>query len=275
MDFLKHEVGPSTLFRRGHIPIHVEGAHRALTAHGRQDTHTVRAHLGNFLVLQQRNLPGVAQDGRNIAGGQVFPFAEAQHQGAVLADGPELVRFAPMQHAQGPAALQHARRLTQRLHHVAAVQVMQQMRDNLRIRLGNKHAPLPFQEFPQPLMILNDAIMHQGNVALYIRMGMRVQIAGLPMGGPPGMTDAQVAMQRMRLQPVPEILQPALGLAHLNLALIHHRDTRAVISPIFQVLQPAQQNLLRAAWTHISYNSAHVQSSSYVVIRYNTYCVVL
>ena len=124
-------------------------------------------------------------------------------------------------------------------------------------------------------MILNDAIMHQGDVALYIRMGMRVQIAGLPMGGPPGMTDAQVAMQRMRLQPVPEILQPALGLAHLNLALIHHRDTRAVISPIFQVLQPAQQNLLRAAWTHVPYNSAHVQSSSYVVIRYNTYCVVL
>ena len=117
-------------------------------------------------------------------------------------------------------------------------------------------------------MIFNDAVVNDRNIALHIRMRMGVQVAGLAMGGPAGVPNAQRARQGMLRQPLTKVVQAPLCLGHAKLSRLHDRHARAVIPAIFQVRQAVQQNVLRIFRTNVANDAAHAVE---FLLKNNTY----
>ena len=66
-------------------------------------------------------------------------------------------------------------------------------------------------------VIFNDAVVHQGNAAVFADMGVGVGIVGLTVGGPAGVADAQRPLQvRSAVRQVQQHLKPPLGFFHLQ-----------------------------------------------------------
>ena len=257
VDLLEHKMGVAALLRSLHVPVHMDRLQRACTAIGIVHRHAVPAEDSDFLVLQQLHLTGVGDEGGNVAGDVLLALAKAHHQGAVLAGAVEHVRLTGADHSQRIAALQHVLRLAQGGQHVPVVKGLEEVRDDLRVRLGNKDAALGLQGRSEPVMILDDAVVYDGDVALHVRVGVGVQVGGLAVGGPAGMPDTDGTRQGCVLQLVLQIAKAALRLHQMDHALIHHRYACAVITAIFQAGQPLQQNGLRLLTADIAYNAAH------------------
>ena len=128
---------------------------------------------------------------------------------------------------------------------------------HLGVRLADKAAALSFQMGAQGLMVFDNAVMHDGNLALHISMGMGVAVRGFAVGGPAGVADTQASRQRMRLSQRFQRRNASRAFAYANAAVSQHGDACAVVSPVFQSPQPVQQNGLRILRANITYDSAH------------------
>ena len=260
VDLLEHKVRVAALFGSLHVPVHMDGLEGALHAVGIEHAGAVSIQHGDLLVVQQLHLAGVGNQRRDVAGDDLLALGKAQHKGAVLAGAIEGVRLSGAQHAQRVAALQHALGLEKGGEHVAIVEHAQQVRNDLRVRLGNKHASLGLQHRAQLVMIFDDAVVDDGDAALHVRMGMGVDVAGFAVGCPAGMADTDAAGQGSFDHTIHQVLQPSLGLAELDHAVLHHGDACAVIAAILQPGQTLQQDILRLTGADITNNAAHKHS---------------
>ena len=268
-DFLEHEMGVAALFRRRRIPIHMIGRGRAPAAQRVVHPRALPPQHGDFLILQDNHIPGVGQDGGNIRGQIHFALAHADHQRPAQTHAINGVRLVFADHRQGVAALHAAHGLLHGLEHIALIQAVQQVRHHLGIRLADKLAALLQQMTAQLHVIFNDAVMHHRQRALHIHMRVRVQVAGLAVGGPAGVADAEAARKGRSGGQFFQLGDAPRAFAHADLAFFQHGDARAVIPPVFQALQPVQQNRLRLSISDVTNNSAH-KSSDYCKILVKT-----
>ena len=89
---------------------------------------------------------------------------------------------------------------------------------------------------------------------------MAVDVAGLAMGGPAGVSDAAEALgQIFCLQLAAEHFQPPLALDDVDAAFQRQRDAGGVIAAVFQLFQTVQQHFLGAALTRITYDATHTK----------------
>ena len=93
-------------------------------------------------------------------------------------------------------------------------------------------------------IVFDDAVVDNGNTAVFADMGVGIDVVGFPVSGPTGMADAQVALQvRTAVDQITEDLQTALGLFDLqSLGLRTHRHAGRVIAPVFHPGKAIQQN---------------------------------
>ncbi len=118
-----------------------------------------------------------------------------------------------------------------------------------------------FQSLLQNIIILYCAVMHQGNLAALAVMGMGVDIVRLSVCGPTRMCYPYRAIYIFRLAEPFQIRHLAARFVHIQCTiLLEQCDSRAVIPPIFQTMQPFNQNLIGRTMAYITDNSTHKKS---------------
>ena len=183
------------------------------------------------------------QQRRHIRGQEVLPPAAAQQQRRVLSCGDDPVRRVGAQDTQRIGSLHPGEHLVHRLEHVAALAIIpgQQLGHHLRIRLGHERAALLDQLLLQPGEILDNTVVHHGELSVAADLRMGVHLIGLAVSSPPGVADAHCPRQ----------IRPAVGqrlqrrktprrLAYLKGVSAADRDTGGVIAPVLQPRKPLQ-----------------------------------
>ena len=94
--------------------------------------------LRGLLVLQQVNLPRVREYRGDVAGDEVLALSDTQYQRGILARGDQLAGVLRAYHGDGVGALHVRKRLLHGLEEVAFVEVVDQVHDDLGVRLGDE-----------------------------------------------------------------------------------------------------------------------------------------
>ena len=122
-----------------------------------------------------------------------------------------------------------------------------QVRDDLGIGVGAKLPPLRLQRGPQFPVVLDDAVVDHRDAAG--GMGVGVGLAGLAMGGPAGVTDANRAGDRAPGDQTLQLAELALGAAKLDGAVGERRQAGRIVAAVFEPPQPVEdvrRRLIRA-----------------------------
>ena len=251
-------MGVAALFGCRLIPIGSEARALHRLAEGIVEADAAGFHHGQVALLQNAVIPGIFQQGGDIGGHKVFPFAPAHDEGAFFFHGKNGLREIPEQHGQRIAAPHHAQSFVQSLQRLAVVAAVDELDEDLRVRLAFKGIALRGQFFLQDAVIFNDAVVddaHPGG-----GMGVAVHIAGLAVGGPAGVPDAaETLAQALQRQLFPQLCQPPLAFDYPDAALHGQGHPGGIVPAVLQFLQTIQQHILCAALARIAYNATHTK----------------
>ena len=273
VDFLHHEMLISVLFGGCGIPLDLDKRLFDFFAVDVVQVKRFAGQAGDFLIIDIDDVAGVIQHGGNVGSDHmplIFAVAASDDERTVLAGR--------IQHA-GLVAEKNAQRIASANadHHIADgiertftrgkpllprldIVAVQQRGGNFCIGLRGKGIPLAHERFFDLLIVFDDTVMDDHH-ALFTRiLRMRVDSAGFAMGCPAGMTDAAKTVNRSAgIGHLHQVFQPPLCLDDLDMiaVFIAHRDTGGIISAVFQLGKPGEQNGCRLFYTCISNNSTH------------------
>ena len=257
VDLLQHEVLEAGLLRRHQVPVDVEDALGDGPSVGRHHQGPGPRQHGHLAVLENVHVARMLENRRDVRRDEELALADADDERARVAHRHELIRLVLRQHAERERAAHPLHRPLHRRHNVAFILVRDQVGHDLRIRLRHERVPGDGQFLAQLEIIFDDAVVDDREFARVVRMRVRVDIRRLAVRRPARVADADRAGERRFLQLLLQHGEPALRLADLEPLAGVDGDARRVVSPILELLQALDQDLLRVPVTDISYNSAH------------------
>ena len=136
----------------------------------------------------------------------------------------------------------------------------QQLRHDLGIGLGLEPDALTDQKFLDLDVVLDDAVVDDGELAVFTHVGVGVDDIRRAVRRPAGVAKADAAFNvRAAMDLVAEDLQAADGLSHLQF-LLRGNDghARGVIPAVLKMRKPVQQDGRRLFLTNESNDSAHI-----------------
>ena len=260
-DLLEHEVGVAALFRVADVPVDGVVLLFDLRAEGVVDDDPVGADDGDLAVLHIGHVARVLDDRRHVRGDEMAALAVAEQQRRVLARGDEALRQVGAEDAEGVGALDAVEHAVYRVEDAAAalVVIAQQLRDDLGVRLRAEAHARGDEKALELDVVFDDAVVHDGDALVLAQVRVGVDVVGLAVRGPARVPHAHRAAEALSaVRQRGEHLQPALGLADLQaLFRREHRDARRVVAPVFQVLQPVEQDRPGLLPSRISDDPAH------------------
>ena len=133
-----------------------------------------------------------------------------------------------------------------------------QMRQNFGIGRGFESMALLQKSIFQPVEILDDAVVDNGNAPALVEMRMRVFVGGRTMSGPPRMPHADMAVERLSVEKTREALVDlSLFLAQMELSIAQDGQASAIIAAIFEPSQTLENNRRRLLFADVSNNATH------------------
>ena len=103
--------------------------------------------------------------------------------------------------------------------------------------------------------ILDDAVMHDGEFAVPVRMGIR--FARTAMGSPSRMPDTGVSPKGFEREARNEIFELSVGSAKIDIAAAAYGNTRRIIAPVGKSAQTGLDDLYTVAIASITNDAAH------------------
>ena len=123
-------------------------------------------------------------------------------------------------------------------------------------------------------IILDDAVMHNGKTTALAYLRVRVHIARCAVRRPARVADAERTGQCFAaVQQVAQHTQPAFRFYNFQSVFREDRYTGGVISAVFQLFQPLQENGYCLIVTDITDDSAHILNHPFKI--YNSKLVIL
>ena len=221
--------------------------HRALDggAVGEGDAVAVEGELGHVAVLEVDHLAGDLQQCGGVGGGVVAVLADAQQQRRALAGDDGAARVGLGEHADGVGADELGDGGTHRVEEVgdALELVVEQVGDGLGVGLGREGVALGLQARAQLGEVLDDAVVHHGEAAGDVRVG--VALGGHAVGGPAGVGDADAGLEAGGVGLGGEFGHAADGAqaGELGLAFgLQDGQAGGVIAAVFQLAQTFEQH---------------------------------
>ena len=260
VDFLEHEVLPAALFGGRKVPVHVIGGLDDLIAVPVKEVHMVGVQDGKLLLVQEVDFPRIGEHGRHVACDEVFARAQAHDEGAFLAGRDDAVGEVLADDAEGVAAFEPFKALLNCLEDVPVllVVVVDQMGNDLGVGLTAEDNALALQPGLEGQVVFDDAVVHDGDTAAFVHLGVRIDVARFPVGCPARVAYSQAAVHRLLGKLFLKELDGALDLAHKDVLAVVDRNARAVIAPVFKLLEPVNQDGRYILNSDISNDSAHL-----------------
>ena len=262
-DLLEHEMRKTTLLDLAQAHLQLAHLGRLLDLAQVRDPELLPAlDVGDLLLAQIDHLVGVFDDRGGVGADEILVLPHADQQRAALAGGDELVRLALVQDDQRVGADHMVERQGDRIveGHAAGVHhVLDQLDDDLRIRLALKMIPLPGQLGLEGQVVLDDAVVDQRQFMVLGVMGMRIDVAGLAVRRPAGVGDADAAGSVLVRRHLLQVADLALGLVDRQGAAVpDQRHAGAVITPVLQPGKSLDQDRIGLPAPDISYDTAHI-----------------
>ena len=137
--------------------------------------------------------------------------------------------------------------------------ILDQLDDDLGVGLALEMVALAGQFGLQGLIVLDDAVVDQGQPAVLGIMRMGIHVARLAVRRPAGVSDAGRAGHVLSAANPLQVLDLSLGLVDGQVSpFADERHAGAVVSPIFKPSQPFDQDRKGFTPSHVTYDSAHM-----------------
>ena len=242
---------------------HLRDAHRPL--HRRAacigDAVAVRPDLGAVAVLEVDDATRDLQERRDVGRGEVFALAEPEEKGRTTPGDDDCLGVARRDHGDGKCALQLRNGLHGRgKERIARLAMLgDEVRDHLRIGVGTEFVAGFLQALADRLVVLDDAVVHEGDVARHMRM--RIALGRRAVRRPPGVRDAGRAADVLRLGLRGELGHAARGADPFNGPVVDDRDARGVVAAVLEAPQPLDEDRNDVAPRGGADDAAHVSPS--------------
>jgi hypothetical protein len=134
-----------------------------------------------------------------------------------------------------------------------------EVREHLGVGVGGEGDALPLQPLAQGCGVVDDAVVHDGDLAVGRHVGVGVHVGGGAVGGPAGVGDAGGALEAGRDLGL-QVTHPALGLDHLQARRLRRGDdyARRVVPAVLQALQALQEEGGDVTLADVTDDSAHI-----------------
>ena len=218
-------------------------------------------HLHDVVVVEIHHLLRVVDNGRNVTRKEEVAFvpdAEDERGAAACAD--KRTRFVAGDDGEAERPFDFGDGLEYGGLEVAGVETCNQVRHNFGIGLGLEFDPVGDELGLEACVVLDDAVVDNGNLAVVAHVRVRVLDGRSAVRGPAGVCDADGALWRVHLELVFKFLDLAGSLYCLDGPVVNKGDTRTVVTAIFQFLEPADENGQGFVCANIGDNSAHNKS---------------
>ena len=103
---------------------------------------------------------------------------------------------------------------------IAAICVLDQMRQHLGVGVGLKPVPARHQVVFQREKVFDDPVVNHDDAAAAVHVRVRILVGRLPVGRPPGVPDPHVPVHRLPLHKLREPGELARRLAHPRIPLL-------------------------------------------------------
>ena len=266
-DFLEHEVGETTFLQL--VEREAQGVHLGgLVDVGQVDDINLAAavHVGNLLVLEIDDLLGVFHDGGGV-GAEVELFLSAcvgthsDDQGAALPGAHQLVGMLLLQNGDGIGTddvLQRTLYGGEQAAFAFLLGVFNQLHQHLGVGFAAELVAFLLEHGAQGLVVLDNTIVHQREVAALAQVRVGIDGVGLAVGGPAGVGDADAARGILGGTFLLKSRHFAGGFVDVEVAFgVDHTYSGRVVAAVFQSMKALYQNRVSFLLTDVSYYSTH------------------
>ena len=209
---------------------------------GRSTLRAVEVEDVGRLARQHRPV-AVLQIGDGVGEGRQRDGVGAEvHLALAVADGERRPWRAPIIRLSSPAKMmasanapcsRRSARLGRLDRRQALIQVVgDEMQHRLGVGLGLEHVALGGELLAQLLEVLDDAVVHDGDALVHVRMG--VALDRLAVRRPARVADAGASLQGLVGEPQLEVLELALGAPAVEMAVLDGGDAGGIIAAIFE-----------------------------------------
>ena len=231
---------------------------------GIEHAHAIAIEFGGVAFFQEDHLARRRHDRGDVGRDEVLAFAQANQQGAAHARGDQRGGIATVDHRQRVRAVEFLDRLLQRLQQAQPLRavVVDQVGDDFGVGLRGEFVAERAQAVALLLVVLDDAVVHQREVAV-ADVRMRVAFGHPAMGGPARVADAERRVEAFGDRRGFH-LGDAAGTAHAAHGLaIDHRDAGGIVAAIFQPLEAIDQQGHHVTIGDGTDDSAHAGNSRF------------
>ena len=167
--------------------------------------------------------------------------------------------FLRAHHGDAVGALDVGERLADRLLQLesALAVLADQMRQHFRISLRLEYVALGLERCLQHHVVLDDAVVHQHDIAGAVIVRMGVHVVGLAVGRPARVGDAGVSFERLALEFGFEVADLTRCLHDLEAALLLDRHAGGIVAAILETLEPFHQDGQAIAMSDVSDDATH------------------
>ena len=257
VDLLQHEVGVPALLGGLRVPVDAHRRARDAPPAEAADRRRLARQHRHLAVLDHEHVAGVRQERGDIRGQQRLALSDPDDQRADAAHGHDPARFVRAHHHERVRAPGPGHGLLHRGGQIAAVRVLDQVRQHLGVRLGPKPVAARHQVVLQREKVLDDPVVNHHDTAAAVDVRVRVLVGRVSVRGPPGVPDPDVAVDRMPLHELREAGELARRLAHLDAAAVHDGDACGIVAAVLQPAQAVQQDRHSRPLTNIAHDAAH------------------
>lgn len=203
-DFLLHEVSVGAELHGARIGVHdlnrTLGLAEVALLRALVDLPRIGTDVDDVALDDVHDALGDTADSHSVGCDEVFAVAQAKHHGRALTSRHDAVRLVGRNDGDGIAALELPDGRLNGLKQIAVIAVVDQMRDDFRIRLARKLVALGLEAAADLLVIFDDAVVHQGNVVIgdqWMRVANFRRAVGRParVGDPGGAVNAVLLHQ--------------------------------------------------------------------------------
>ncbi len=151
--------------------------------------------------------------------------------------------------------------LVGRLHRfgeVAVVVLLDQVHDDLGVRLGRELVPLLLEGEPELAEILDDPVQDDRDLVLLAAcQRVRILLGDLPVRGPACVAEPGRRLRAVVLRDLLQVLEVSYRSQVVEALVLDHREAGRVIASILEALQAVDQERLRSAGPDVSDDSTH------------------
>src|SRR5258706_9234720 len=134
---------------------------------------------------------------------------------------------------------------------------LDQVRDDLGVRLGLEGVPLGLQALLDRQVVLDDAVVDHHEVARAVGVRVGILVGGPAVGGPARVAEADTALDRLLAQERLQVLDAPGRAPNLQARGAGHRDPRGVVAAILEAPQALQHDVDRVLVPDIPDDSTH------------------